>query len=98
MTQNESPYHPLEKETRTPTEAAYQFGLSVYQQLQKETRTPIEVAFQYGITVGTLANWRSQKIGPRYYKLGARRIIYFQKDLDAWAKSAPVNTRDSVEA
>jgi len=68
------------------------------EQIPKRVFTPREVAYAYGISEGTLANWRSKKIGPRYYKAGRRKVIYFQSDLDSWAKHEPVLTRDCVEA
>jgi hypothetical protein len=33
-----------------------------------------------GISVGTLRNWRSQRQGPPYYKVG-RRVLYSSSDL-----------------
>lgn len=32
----------------------------------------------------TLRWWRHQGIGPKSYKLGARRVVYDRADLDAW--------------
>ena len=40
-------------------------------------------AEQLGVTKGTLANWRFQKKGPPYLKVG-RRVEYLQSDIDAW--------------
>ena len=45
---------------------------------------------------GTLANWRSKKIGPRYYKMG-RRVAYRPEDIEAFLFRNPVLTIDSVE-
>ena len=45
---------------------------------------PKAVEERYGISTGTLANWRSQGIGPRYVKLGVRAIGYGQLDLEDW--------------
>jgi Helix-turn-helix domain len=35
--------------------------------------TPTEVAARWRISVKTLANWRTQKKGPHYIKLGGNR-------------------------
>jgi len=64
--------------------------------IEKRALTPRDVSFMYGLSEGTLANWRSKRIGPRYFKAGLRKVIYFQSDLDVWAQSCPVQTIDSV--
>jgi hypothetical protein len=53
-----------------------------------ETRTPVtknltttEAAERLGITVGTLANWRVQGVGPNYLKVGLRRVMYPEHSL-----------------
>lgn len=47
--------------------------------------TPAEVAerWNYAVTVGTLANWRAQKRGPVYVKLGTK-VRYPLAKLEAW--------------
>lgn len=41
-------------------------------------------AAQYlGISAGTLANWASQGVGPRFRTVG-RKTRYARRDLDAW--------------
>jgi len=62
--------------------------------LRRKVFTANEVAYIYGLAPGTLANWRHQRIGPKFYKLG-RRVGYFPEDLENWSKSEPVLTRDS---
>ena len=64
----------------------------------KRALTPRDVSFMYGLSEGTLANWRSKKIGPKYYKAGSRKVIYFEADLEAWAKGNPIHTLDSARA
>jgi predicted DNA-binding transcriptional regulator AlpA len=66
--------------------------------IEKRALTPRDVSFMYGLSEGTLANWRCKRTGPRYYKAGPRKVIYFQTDLDSWAKASPVQTVDSIEA
>ncbi|MCC0099436.1 helix-turn-helix domain-containing protein [Streptomyces flavotricini] len=44
-----------------------------------------EVADQLRVSVGTLANWRHQGIGPRYIKLSpSGRVRYMRADVDAY--------------
>ena len=45
---------------------------------------------------GVLANWRSQRKGPRFYKLG-RRVIYRPSDIEDFLFKNPVLTFDSCE-
>ncbi len=59
--------------------------------------TPKDFEAEFGITTGTQANWRCRKIGPKYHKLGARKVAYLRSDVEAWATSNPVLTRDSIE-
>lgn len=52
---------------------------------KKQYLTPDEVATRYRGTVSirTLANWRSMRIGPKFFKIG-KTILYEEGDLDAW--------------
>jgi len=45
---------------------------------------------------GVLANWRSQKVGPRYFKVG-RKVVYKPDDIEAFLFQNPVLTIDSIE-
>ncbi|MFC1592309.1 helix-turn-helix domain-containing protein [Thermodesulfobacteriota bacterium] len=51
----------------------------------------------YGIPMGTLANMRWQKKGPKYFKRG-RKAFYFFEDVEAWIKEFPVLTIDSIKS
>ncbi|OPY13241.1 MAG: hypothetical protein A4E66_00845 [Syntrophus sp. PtaB.Bin001] len=44
---------------------------------------------------GVLANWRTQKKGPKYYKVG-NKILYRPTDIEDYMFSCPVLTIDSV--
>jgi hypothetical protein len=57
--------------------------------------TPIEAEQVYGIQVGTLANWRHQKTGPKYYKI-SRKCFYMVRDFEEWFRRNPVLTKDSL--
>ena len=47
--------------------------------------TDAEVTERYRglISIGTLRNWRTQRIGPPYVKVG-KAVLYSVGDLDAW--------------
>jgi len=66
--------------------------------LGQQVFSPREAARALALSAGTLANWRCKRIGPRFYRLGGRKIVYLEKDLAAWMRREPVLTRDSVEA
>lgn len=44
-----------------------------------------EAAAYLRMSVNTLANWRTQKVGPKYYAPRGK-IIYYKEDLDNWIK------------
>ena len=60
-------------------------------------QTPQQVAANYGVSVGTLANWRSAKKGPKFYKVGNGKILYRTADVEGFLFSCPVLTQDSME-
>ena len=60
-------------------------------------QTPQQVAANYGISTGTLANWRTQKKGPKFFKVGSGKILYKTSDIEAFLFSHPVMTKDSLE-
>jgi len=65
-------------------------------ELVKRCATPQEINLIYGLDVGTLANYRSQRRGPRFFKVG-RRVFYFLADVEEWICRNPVLTVDCVE-
>lgn len=65
------------------------------QGLGKKAITADEASVLYGINKGTLANMRSKKRGPKYYKVG-RKIVYKVQDFEQWFFSNPVMTIDSL--
>lgn len=46
---------------------------------------------------GTLANLRTQRRGPKYYKV-SRKVVYRPEDVEAYLFHNPVQTSDSLEA
>jgi len=63
----------------------------------KKFLTPEEVATGYGFSSGHLANLRCKKIGPKYFKVGARKVLYDVIDVERWIRSQPVLTKDSID-
>jgi hypothetical protein len=68
-------------------------------QLDKRALTPREAAQMYGLSAGTLANYRSRGVGPKYYRVppGGRKVIYFVTDIESWLMRNPVLTYDTHE-
>jgi hypothetical protein len=46
---------------------------------------------------GSLANLRSQRRGPKFFKVG-RKVVYKPADIEDFLFREPVLTRDSIEA
>jgi predicted DNA-binding transcriptional regulator AlpA len=65
-------------------------------QIDRKAAKAGEIAEIYGISAGTLANLRSKREGPKFYKRG-RAVVYFLSDVEAWLRQSPVLTRDSLE-
>lgn len=53
----------------------------------------IETSQLIGVHPATLATWRMQGLGPRYIKVGPRKVRYRAEDLDTWLTE---NTRTST--
>ena len=61
--------------------------------------SPKDVVEQYPALTsseGTLANWRAQKRGPKFYKV-SRKVVYRPEDVEAFLFQNPVLTSDSAE-
>ena len=58
--------------------------------------TPEEVSDRYrgAISTGTLKNWRSQRIGPPFIKVG-KSVLYSAEQLDQWDRKNVVTCRAS---
>ncbi len=54
-----------------------------------------EAAKLFSIAPGTLANWRSAKRGPKFYK-AKRKVLYKLSELEDFFTANPVLTIDSV--
>jgi hypothetical protein len=65
---------------------------------ERKALTAKEVSEIYGINLGTLANLRWSKLGPKYYRAGAgRRIVYKPEDVEKWLFASPILTIDSLD-
>ena len=67
--------------------------------MHQKVLTPKQIVDLYpGLTVseGTLANWRNQKRGPKYYKV-SRKVVYRKEDVENFLFRNPVLTSDSIE-
>jgi hypothetical protein len=62
---------------------------------ERRTMTPQIAAERYGLSVGTLANDRYNKHGPRYFRCG-RKVLYLVDEFEAWLLRNPVMTIDSL--
>ncbi len=63
--------------------------------LTKVAYTPMEISEMYGISVGSLANLRHRKQGPRFFKVGGS-VYYKIEDFEGWFFQNPVQTLDSI--
>lgn len=56
--------------------------------------TPDDAAEKLGVKVATIAQWRKNKIGPNYVKLGAGNagVRYRESDIETWLDSNTVTT------
>ncbi|EPD5623960.1 helix-turn-helix domain-containing protein [Klebsiella pneumoniae] len=61
--------------------------------------TPQQVSDHFGGAVSprTLANWRSQSIGPAYVKLGGK-VLYSAASISEWEKRRTVNGTGQYKA
>ena len=62
----------------------------------KITLTGDEIERLYGVDRGTLANYRTKRIGCRYFKVGAK-VYYKTDEFERWFFSRPVLTADCLE-
>jgi predicted DNA-binding transcriptional regulator AlpA len=46
-----------------------------------------EAADHLGVCSSTLVNWRKKAVGPKWYRLGVKRVIYRSADLDSYLES-----------
>lgn len=50
------------------------------------------------ITPDTAAQWRYKGIGPKFVKIGPRRVLYRRTDVDSWLDAQTVQSTAEVSA
>lgn len=56
--------------------------------------TPKEAAEYLKVSEKTLEGWRCAEVGPKYYRMGQRRVRYFMSDITSWLRAeAPKRTK-----
>lgn len=63
--------------------------------LPKKALSVSQACHVYDLDPGTMANLRSQKKGPRFYRVG-HKIYYRPEDLEQWLFRNPILTTDSL--
>ena len=63
---------------------------------KKQAISPEIAEERYSTPKGTLANLRTLKLGPPYFKVG-RRVLYRVDDFEKWLYSRPIRTIDSLD-
>ncbi len=58
--------------------------------MEREFFTEKETADFLGLARQTLSNWRFQKVGPDFVRVGNRSIRYRRGDVERWADSRRV--------
>lgn len=48
--------------------------------------TPAELSARIRTEVETLANWRCQRRGPKWWKPSPRKVLYKLVDVEAWER------------
>lgn len=62
---------------------------------RSELMTPNQLAAYLNLDAGTLQNWRTQRRGPRWVKLGKGRnakVVYNSADVERWIAEMTVST------
>jgi len=62
-------------------------------EMKKVSVTPEQAAKLYGLNVGSLANMRCRRQGPRFFRVG-KKVLYKVEDLERWLFDEPVMTID----
>jgi len=86
----------MEVDTMKNTQSNTAPAAKMLKQPAKKAMTPKQAAQIYGVSEAALANMRYQKTGPKYFKVGKRKVIYFIDDFEAWLRKRPVLTIDSI--
>ncbi|WP_089133052.1 helix-turn-helix transcriptional regulator [Sphingorhabdus sp. SMR4y] len=55
--------------------------------MTEKALTTQEAADHLGVCSSTLVNWRKKQVGPKWYRLGLKRVIYRAADLDSYVEA-----------
>src|ERR1039458_1072067 len=91
----ETRFDPSEPLNIKPPSGAGKLGRGLFV-LPDSLISPEELAQNLGLSPATLADWRCQRRGPAYLKVG-RRIWYPKDRVDAWLKTRLQETSDDAE-
>ena len=61
---------------------------------ERQMVSPAEVESLFSVPRGSLANLRCARRGPRFFKVGGRRVLYRLDDIRGWVESHPVLTKE----
>lgn len=81
------------KEAQLSTELVASLLKTINTNDNKLNRLPLtndQAASLLGLQPQTLHNWRHQRKGPRYHKIG-RRVVYFLEDINKYSENCSVN-------
>lgn len=51
--------------------------------------TPEDLARIFQVTIGTVANWRTNKKGPKFKRIASGSVRYHPADVTAWLDAQP---------
>ena len=54
--------------------------------------TSREVTAQFRFSSALLSSWRCKEEGPRFFRLGAKKVLYRRADVEAWLQAHAVDT------
>jgi predicted DNA-binding transcriptional regulator AlpA len=55
--------------------------------MQRTLLTTAQVSQQTGVPQETLRYWRHRGVGPKSFKLGPRKVVYDEAELEAWIEA-----------
>lgn len=67
-------------------------GITMHDLLNTKDAAP-----RAGVSPGTLENWRTQGVGPKFIKAG-KRVLYDPADIEAWKEANRFQSTSEAEA
>lgn len=59
--------------------------------IEKRLFTRKETAQYLSVANVTLETWAREGIGPKWFKIGPKRVVYDRADIDAWVEESKVS-------